>query len=248
MVIQLVRFSPGTYHVFTCYPGESRTPKEETAPPVPLSALQRLSLANKPQTKPTSLASLAKGVQNLETAGLSPSLSRLVSLARTTPSPSPPAASSSTSPTQSTQSTPPKTPSKLASLAASRKAAATPSSPVASPPSPSLSKLAQRINANRQVASPPATLPSSTETTFAIDPLFLPSPKEVEMLKAKNPSAFGAMLALPSHLSHTQSHKKVTEIVVMKAPGGGTFTFNTPSPDDIVLNARRGTSLASRIR
>lgn len=68
------------------------------------------------------------------------------------------------------------------------------------------------------------------------------------MLKAKNPSAFGAMLALPSHLNHTHNHKKVAEIVVMKAPGGGTFTFNTPSPDDIVLNARRGTSLASRVR
>jgi len=247
MVIQLVRFSPGTYHVFTCYLDTSETPKEETAPSVPLSALQRLSLANKPQTKATSLASLAKGVQKLETTGVPPSLSRLASLARTTPSPSPPAASSSVSPTRSTQATPPKTPSKLASLAASRKAEAIASSPVSSP-SPGLSKLAQRINTNRQVASPPAASPSPAETTIVLDPLFLPSSREVEMLKAKNPSAFGAMLALPTHLSHTQNHKKVVDIAVKKAPGGNTFTFNTPSPDDIVLNARRGTSLASRVR
>jgi hypothetical protein len=133
-------------------------------------------------------------------------------------------------------------------LAASRKAATTASSPVSSPTSPSLSKLAQRINANRQATSPPVASPSSTEITVVIDPLFLPSSKEVEMLKAKTPSAFGAVLASPPHLSHTQNHKKVTEIAVKKALGSDTFTFNTPSPDDIVLNARRGTSLASRVR
>jgi len=246
-VIQLVRFSLGTYHVFTCYLGVSETPKEETALPVPLSALQRLSLANKPQAKPTSLASLAKGAQKLEATGVTPSLSRLALLARTTPTPSPPAASSSPSPAQSTQTTPSKTPSKLASLAASRKAAATASSPVGSPTSPGLSKLAQRINANRQAASPTATSPSSTETTVVIDPLFLPSSKEVETLKARNPSAFGAVLASPPP-SYPHNYNKLAEIAVKKAPGSDTFTFNTPSPDDIVLNARRGTSLASRVR
>lgn len=248
MVIQFARFSPGTYHVFTCHIGASETPTEEAASSVTLSALQRLSLANRLQTKPTSLASLAKGVQKLETTEVVHSLSRLASLARTTPSPSPPAASSSASPTLSSQTTPPRTPSKLASLAASRKAAATASSPVSSPSSPGLSKLAQRINANRQAASPPATFPPPTEATLIIDPLFLPQLKGVETLKAKNPSAFGAVLALPSHLSHTQDHKKVTEIIVKKVPGGDTFRFNTPSPDDVILNARRGTSLASRVR
>ena len=248
MVIQLARFSPGTYPIFTRYVGASEIPKEETAPSVTLSALQRLSLSNKPQMKPTSLASLAKGVQILETTGVSHSLSRLASLARATPSPSPPAASSGASPTLSSQTTPPRAPSKLASLAASKKAAVTASSPVSSPSSPGPSKLAQRINANRQAASPPVTVPPSTETTLVIDPLFLPQLKGVETLKAKNPSAFGAVLVLPSHLSHTQNCKKVTEIAVQKVPGSDTFRFNTPSPDDVILNARRGTSLASRVR
>lgn len=242
------RFSPGTHHVFTCCLGTSDTSNEEATSPVPLSALQRLSLANKSQTKPTSLASLAKGAHKPEAAGLTPPLSRLASLARTTPSPSPPATPSSASPARSTQNTSPKAPSKLASLAASRKAATTASSPVSSPVSPSLSKLSQRINANRQAASPPAASPSSAETTVTIDPLFLPPSKEVEMLKAKTPSAFGAVLASPSHLSRTQGHKNVTDIAVKKALGSNTFTFNTPSPDDIVLGARRGTSLASRVR
>jgi len=240
------RFSPNTYHVFTYCLGASETPTEETTPSVPLSALQRLSLANKSQIKPTSLASLAKGAQKPQPAGLAPPLSRLSSLARTTPSLSPPAASSSVSPARSAQITPPKAPSKLASLAASRKAATTTSPPVSSPTSPGLSKLAQRINVNRQAASPPATSPSSPEMTVVIDPLFLLSSSE--MLKAKKPSAFGAVLASPSHLSHTQNHKQVTEIAVKKALESDTFTFNTPSPDDIVLNARRGTSLASRAR
>lgn len=232
-------------YVFLGSPETPETPTERTLPPVPLSALQRLSLANKSQMKPTSLASLAKGAQKPEMAGVTPPLSRLASLARTTPSPS---TSSGASPTRSTQITPPKAPSKLASLAASGKAAATASPLASSPTSPSLSKLAQRINASRQAESQPATSPSSAEITMVIDPLFLPLSKDVEPLKAKKPSAFGAVLALPTYLSHTQNNKKVAEIAVKKAAMSDTFTFNTPSPDDIVLNARRGTSLASRVR
>jgi hypothetical protein len=120
--------------------------------------------------------------------------------------------------------------------------------PVSSIATPGPSKLAQRINANRQATSPPIAPPPSTETTIITDPLFVPSSKEAETLKAKTASAFGAMLASPSHLGNPKNHKKVMEISIRKALGGDTFMFNTPNPDDIVLNARRGTSLASRVR
>ncbi|KAJ7162535.1 hypothetical protein C8R43DRAFT_880262 [Mycena crocata] len=132
---------------------------------------------------------------------------------------------------------------------------------VASPPDTKKSKLAMKIKKaqekNLPTSVPPEVPPPS------IPPMFLPKPTRTRA----SPSAFASLLVddtLPSEVSDADvrivKQKKLKEkqseeqprhrskrhppTAVPHFPGPNGFAFDDPSPDDIVLNARRDTSLA----
>lgn len=160
----------------------------------------------------------------------------------------------------------------LAALAAARNAKAAPK------PSPSLpstttplSKLAMKAaaaTANKSAPSQPAKTPSTglsklqmraqglrpaVASTQAVEPIppppepitpsssFFPSPKSPSV--AANPSPFASVLGL-------MGGKNGAADVELGLRGEETTieAFSTPSPDDVVLNARKGTSLGQRTK
>jgi hypothetical protein len=138
--------------------------------------------------------------------------------------------------------------SKLALLSSKgRTAAPAPPSPKSSAPSGGLSKLAQKVQASRLAAAAQYP-PESPQLVDAPPSWDISTPESRKPLKAPRPSPFAAIL-LNSHGSivarmrqdnHTSN--RATALPLLDS----IFKFDTPSPDEVVLQARRGTNLASR--
>ena len=112
------------------------------------------------------------------------------------------------------------------------------------PQSPGYSKLALRIRDKLAISQ--ASSQTMDQLPSELPPLFRHSPSPMQAL----PSPFALLL-----VSRSTSHSPSTTLSspgIAKAfalsDGETSFTFNAPSPDDIILSARSGTALVSRIR
>jgi hypothetical protein len=189
-----------------------------------LSKLQKLSLAKQTtQTNaPKSLASLARSARAQRSLPVdSPAVS---------------------DPTEA--ATPAGRPlSKLALLSSKGRAAAAAPSTLKPKPSPgSLSKLAQKVQASRLASTQPAL--GSLQAVDAPPSWNISTPESRETLKATRPSHFAAVLlnANGSTRMNQGDHpsKRATALPLFTS----AFKFDTLSPDELILQARRGTSLA----
>ncbi|KAG8805201.1 Hsp70 suppressor, GTPase facilitates ribosomal subunit dissociation [Serendipita sp. 400] len=188
-----------------------------------LSKLQLLSLAKKAEqaSSPRSLASFAKSA----TSPLSPEMK----------SPNP------MSPKFEKGGVSDRPLSKLAQLSARSKATPPPSPgtkiTVTSPTG--LSKLAQKINASKSVSNTKVEPPADqTLPVWEIRPVALPAG-----IRAHRSSDFGSILAIGVTSRGSKTLKK-NDIPIPSLMGGSAFQFDSPSPDDLVIHARRGTTLA----
>jgi len=134
--------------------------------------------------------------------------------------------------------------SKLALLSSKGRAAAAPS-PLKPNPSPGgLSKLAQKVQASRLASTQPA--PDSLQVVDAPPSWNISTPESRETLKATRPSPFAAILLNSNGTNVTRmSQGDHPSNRAMALPlFNSAFKFDTLSPDELVLQARRGTSLA----
>lgn len=192
-----------------------------------LSKLQKLSLASKTETR-VSLTSLARSAraQRGQSEESAPS----------------PKASSPEPPKKDGQ----RPLSKLALLAAQNKSSP-PKSAEASPQSSGLSKLAQKINSNRAAIK--------QTTTEQADERTLPQwefCQRADAVKLPRPSIFGKILTnapdLPEKPELIERSPKIHQLLKgVTAYNSTPFAFDSPSPDDIVMHARRGTTLGHSI-
>ncbi|KAH7105559.1 hypothetical protein BKA62DRAFT_394510 [Auriculariales sp. MPI-PUGE-AT-0066] len=217
------------------------------ASPSSVSALQRISLAHTQSatSKPrTSLAALVKGRVDspATTVGTaSTASSKLVALAARHAQ----SKSSTTSTPVSTFASPlpaaplvpapiPLAPTKPSKLAI-RAVQATASGSTNSKATP-LSKLAAKSQSLRMPSTPPTTITPPPTVEPAQDLLFTP----IGPLAAAAPSVFGLLI------SRSQLPLASLAADDLVRPSS-SFLFNVPSPDDIVMDARQGTSLANLV-
>lgn len=137
--------------------------------------------------------------------------------------------------------------SKLALLAAQNKVSALKQSGT-SAPSAGLSKLAQKINSSRTVAKQ-GTVSVSAPAKGSTLPQWELYHQQTGIFKPPQPSTFGKII---TNVSDTTSKPVPVErssaiqqiIGKFTTDTNTTSTFDSPSPDDVVLYARRGTTLA----
>ncbi|KZW04187.1 hypothetical protein EXIGLDRAFT_18683 [Exidia glandulosa HHB12029] len=222
--------------------------RKDDPPPAPISALQRLSLAHvqSADKKKPSLAALA---QARASASASRPAATSVSPIATAPSSKLAAiaarhrqnvAASAVSPAANrtgslaTSAAAPSPSPGLSKLAA--RAAASSARPASSP---SLSKLAAKAQSLRSPPPPPEPEPEPQPVLDSPAALLFNSTNTWSLAK---PSAFGTLLASQNRMHEPAHISGVTPTLpALSAP----FAFNVPSPDDVVMEARRGTSLAT---
>lgn len=197
-----------------------------TEPGPTLSKLQKLSLANQAEQSnaPKSLASLARAAQIQRSPPLG--------------TPESPKQPEPTVPTG-------RAPSKLALLASKGKAAST-TTPKPASSTTGLSKIAQKVQASRMASLNPE--PRSSQVSDVLPSWVIDGKERGDALKAVKPSHFASILTssnggnVVSMRQGGGANKKDVSIPVFNS----AFKFDTPSPDELVLQARRGTSLAQR--
>jgi hypothetical protein len=135
--------------------------------------------------------------------------------------------------------------SKLALLAAQNKSSP-PKLTGANSPSSGLSKLAQKINTSRA-----ATKQTANELATPVQENTLPQwelYQRAGAVKLSQPSIFGKILtnisSVPAKPVLNDRSPKIHQYLNEAFADNSTpFAFNSPSPDDIVMHARRGTTL-----
>jgi elongation factor 1 alpha-like protein len=228
-------------------------PRPSRPTPAPLTALQKLSLARQnrgssPLAQPPSSASAPTD----DAASPQPKLSKLAQLAKDradraanaspTSSPSP----AVSQPASEAPSTPTKPLSKLQQkMLAARQAKAVASPPPAANPSNSPPSSSNTLPTSPKPDLPPE--PSAASLFFALPPSLAPSA----------PSSFASMLALPPSSIEKEAQameekaKRFTalDLIGVGLEEGGEDelrrAFEGMSPDDVVLEKRKGTKLGS---
>jgi len=193
---------------------------------VVLSKLQQLSLEKQAahSNTPKSLASLARSAQ----------AQRSVLVGSTGPSNHTEAAEPAAKPL-----------SKLALLSSKgRTTSATQSAAKPSHSPTGLSKLARKAQASRATSLQPK--PDSPKAVDAPPSWDIATQQSKKTLKATKPSHFASVLLDSNGTNAIGMHRTGSTNSKVTPLFGSAFKFDTPSPDEVIMQARKGTSLAPR--